>query len=83
MMEPAISNIHVGDELPVSVFMLSHLISKAHPNKVNVWRALQQAILENESGSSRMNLQCGSPDSVALDSADKKRLFGLMNLSCW
>lgn len=36
MMEPAISNIHLGEKLPVSVFMLSHLISKAHPNKVNV-----------------------------------------------
>lgn len=78
MMEPAISTTHVGDKLPVSVFMLLHLISTAHPNK-----ALKDAILENESGGSGMNLQHGSPDSVTLDSTDKERLYGLMNLSCW
>lgn len=80
MMEPAISNIHVGDKLQVSAFMLSHLISNVHPNKVNVQCALKRAISEKKSGNSGMNLQRGSPDIVALDSADKERL---KNLSCW
>lgn len=81
-MKPASANIQGGDKLQFWGFILLHLILKAYLNKVNVQCVLKEAILENESGS-RMNLQCGSPNNIALDSADKERVYGLMNLSCW
>lgn len=63
MMYPASANIHVGDK-SLSLFTLSHFISKPYVNKVIV--CIKAGLIENESGSNRMSLQCRSPDSIAV-----------------